>query len=220
VDARKDTVPPKLARGLLIIAAAVCVPLVPFFIIGEMPGERWLSATDEHAGLFALAGAGLLAVDILLPVPSSIVGTMLGARLGFLPGFVATFAGLMTGQILAYAGSRRLLCRERSDLPAAPTLMAIFLSRPVPVLAEALALAAGASQLSWNQFLLACGSGNLVYSLALSLNGAELVPDAALGPGLLLPMLLPAAGWLVWQRLQRSRLTGENSHADPADQSH
>ena len=220
MDARKDTGPSKLARGLLIIAAAVCVPLVPFFIIGEMPGERWLSATDEHAWLFALAGAGLLAVDILLPVPSSIVGTMLGARLGFLPGFIATFTGLMTGQILAYAGSRRLLRRERSDLPAAPTLMAIFLSRPVPVLAEAMALAAGAAQLRWSQFLLACGTGNLIYALALALNGAELVPDAALGPGLLLPMLLPAAGWLVWRRLQRSRLSGENSHADPADQSH
>jgi uncharacterized membrane protein YdjX (TVP38/TMEM64 family) len=220
VDARKDTGRPKLARGLLIIAAAVCVPLVPFFIIGEMPGERWLSATDEHAGLFALAGAGLLAVDILLPVPSSIVGTMLGARLGFLPGFLATFAGLMTGQLLAYAGSRRLLRREQGDLPAAPTLMAIFLSRPVPVLAEAMALAAGASQLSWRQFLLACGSGTLVYAIALALNGAELVPDAALGPGLLLPMLLPAAGWLVWQRLKPSPSSGETTHADPADQSH
>jgi uncharacterized membrane protein YdjX (TVP38/TMEM64 family) len=218
VDARKDTGRPKLARGLLIIAAAVCVPLVPFFIIGEMPGERWLSATDEHAGLFALAGAGLLAIDIFLPVPSSIVGTMLGARLGLLPGFAATFAGLMTGQVLAYAGSRRLLRRERSDLPAAPTLMAIFLSRPVPVLAEAMALAAGASNLRWGEFLLACGTGNLIYALALALNGAELVPDAALGPGLLLPMLLPAAGWLVWQRMRRSTPSGEPSHADPADQ--
>jgi uncharacterized membrane protein YdjX (TVP38/TMEM64 family) len=219
VDARKDTGRPKLARGLLIIAAAVCVPLVPFFIIGEMPGERWLSATDEHAGLFALAGAGLLAVDIFLPVPSSIVGTMLGARLGFLPGFLATFAGLMTGQLVAYAGSRRLLRREQGDLPAAPTLMAIFLSRPVPVLAEAMALAAGASNLRWGQFLLACGAGNLVYAIVLALNGAELVPDAALGPGLLLPMLLPAAGWLAWQRLKRSPSSGETTHADPADQS-
>jgi uncharacterized membrane protein YdjX (TVP38/TMEM64 family) len=220
VDARKETGRSRLARGLLIIAAAVCVPLVPFFIIGEMPGERWLSAADEHAGLFALAGAGLLAIDIFLPVPSSIVGTMLGARLGLLPGFAATFVGLMAGQVLAYAGSRWLLRREQSDLPPAPTLMAIFLSRPVPVLAEAMALAAGASNLRWSQFLLACGTGNLIYALALALNVAELVPDAALGPGLLLPMLLPAAGWLVWRRMQRSTSSGDTSHADPADQSH
>ena len=217
MDRRNDTRSEGLARGLLIIAAALCVPLVPFFIIGEMPGERWLSATDEHATLFALAGAGLLTCDILLPVPSSIVGTMLGARLGFAGGFLATFAGLMAGQVIAYAASRRLLRRESSDLPVAPTLMAIFLSRPVPVLAEAMALAAGASKLRWSQFLLACGSGNLIYALALALNGAELVPGALLGPGLLLPMLLPVAGWLAWRRLRRSNPRGETTHADLPD---
>jgi len=169
-----------------------------------MPGERWLSASDGRAGMFGLVGAGLLAIDVLLPVPSSIVGTMLGARLGFTAGFVATFAGLMTGQIAVYAASRWLLRRRAGELPAAPTLLALFLSRPVPVLAEATALAAGAAQLSWRQFLLACGGGNLVYALALALNGARLVPAAPVGPGLLLPMLLPAAGWLVWQRLRRS----------------
>lgn len=188
---------------MLIIATALAVPLIPFFIIGEIPGQRWLSATDERAGLFALAGAGLLAIDALLPVPSSIVGTMLGARLGFLAGFVATFAGIMTGQVAAYAASRWLLRRRTGDLPAAPTLLALFLSRPVPVLAEAMALAAGAAQLSWRQFLLACGGGNLVYAAALALNGAELLPAAPIGPGLLLPMLLPVAGWLGWQRLRR-----------------
>ncbi len=217
MDARNHTQSYRITRGLLIIAAAVCIPLVPFFIIGEMPGQRWLSATDDHAGLFALAGAGLLAIDILLPIPSSIVGTMLGARLGFLPGFVATFAGLMTGQVIAYSISRRLLRRESGDLPVAPTLMAIFLSRPVPVLAEAMALAAGASNLRWSQFLLACGSGNLVYALALALNGAELVPQAMLGPGLILPMLLPVAGWLIWQWTRRSSSTGDSKHADLPD---
>ena len=217
MDRRKDKGLGPHKRGLLIIAAAVCIPLVPFFIIGEMPGERWLSATDDHAWLFALAGAGLLASDIVLPIPSSIVGTMLGARLGFAAGFLATFAGLMTGQVIAYAASRWLLRRESGDLPVAPTMMAIFLSRPVPVLAEAMAMAAGASNLRWGQFLLACGSGNLVYALALALNGAELVPRAMLGPGLLLPMLLPVAGWFVWQWTRRSTSTGDSKHADLPD---
>lgn len=182
-----------------------------------MPGERWLSATDAHAGRFALAGAALLAVDALLPVPSSIVGTMLGARLGFLPGFIATFAGIMIGQTCAYAASRWLLRRRAGGLPTAPTLLALFLSRPVPVLAEALALAAGAARLSWRQFLLACGGGNLVYALALALNGAELVPQAPLGPGLLLPMLVPVAAWLAWQRLRRSKPNGGQRDAGIPD---
>jgi uncharacterized membrane protein YdjX (TVP38/TMEM64 family) len=198
----------RAARSVLIITAALCIPLVPFFIIGELPGELWLSATDEHAVTFALAGAGLLAVDALLPIPSSIVGTMLGARLGFPGGFLAAFGGMMAGQVLAYAASRWLLRNREQSLPDAPTLVAVFLSRPVPVLAEAVAIAAGAARVSWPQFLLACGAGNLIYAGALALNGAALVPGAPLGPGLVLPMLLPAGAWLIWRALRRKPLNG------------
>lgn len=198
----------RTVRAVLIITAALCIPLVPFFIIGELPGERWLSATDEHAVAFALTGAGLLAADALLPVPSSIVGTMLGARLGFGPGTLAAFVGMMAGQVLAYAASRWLLRRRTGALPAAPTLAVVFLSRPVPVLAEAVAIAAGAARVSWPQFLLACGAGNLVYAAALALNGAELLAGSLLGPGLVLPMLLPVAGWLLWRAMHRDSSTG------------
>lgn len=198
----------RAARSVLIITAALCIPLVPFFIIGELPGEQWLSATDDHAVTFALAGAGLLAVDALLPIPSSIVGTLLGARLGFLAGFLAALIGMMTGQVLAYAASRWMLRNREQTLPAAPTLVAVFLSRPVPVLAEAVAIAAGAARVSWPQFLLACGAGNVIYAGALALNGAALVPGTPLGPGLVLPMLLPAGGWLIWRALRRNPING------------
>ena len=190
-------------RTALVIAAAVCFSSLPFLLVGELPGERWLSANDGHAMRFALAGAALLAADVLLPIPSSIVGTMLGARLGFGVGLAATFAGLMTGQSAAYFVSRALLRKRHVVLPAAPTLAAMFLSRPVPVLAEAVVPCAGAARLDWPQFLLACGCGNLLYAGALALNGAQLVPDAPIGPGLLLPMLLPLAAWLIWRRLRR-----------------
>lgn len=201
--------PRSLARAVFIIAAAVCIPVVPFLVIGELPGERWLSATDAHAGWFAVAGAGLLAIDILLPIPSSIVGTMLGARLGFGPGFLAAFAGMTLGQCIAYAASRWLLRRRAGDLPAAPTLALVFLSRPVPVLAEAVAMAAGAARVSWPQFLLACGAGNALYAGVLALNGSQVMPQAPTGVGLLLPMLLPVAGWLIWRHLRtRSSSSG------------
>jgi membrane protein DedA with SNARE-associated domain len=189
-------------RSLAIITVALCIPLAPFFIIGELPGDRWLSATDDAAGTFALAGAGLLAADVLVPIPSSIVGTMLGARLGFGAGFFAAFSGMMVGQVLAYAVSRRALRHRPQALPEAPTLAVLFLSRPVPVLAEAVAIAAGAARVSWRQFLIACGAGNLIYAGALALNGAALVPGAPLGAGLVLPMLLPAATWLAWRAVR------------------
>lgn len=196
------------ARAILIITAALCIPLVPFFIIGELPGERWLSATDANALAFALTGGALLAADVLLPVPSSIVGTMLGARLGFGAGALTAFVGMMTGQVLIFAVSRRLLRTRAGALPAAPTLAAVFLSRPVPVLAEAIAIAAGAARLSWPQFLFACGAGNLCYATALALNGAELLGRGLSGPGLVLPMLLPVVAWLVWRAMHRDQSSG------------
>lgn len=195
-------------RAILIITAALCIPLVPFFIIGELPGERWLSATDAHALTFALTGSGLLAADVLLPVPSSIVGTMLGARLGFVAGALAAFIGLMTGQLLAFAASRRLLRASVGALPAAPTLAAVFLSRPVPVLAEAIAIAAGAARVRWPQFLLACGAGNLCYATALALAGAELLGRGLPGPGLVLAMLLPVVAWMIWRATHRDPSSG------------
>lgn len=196
--------PRKGLHTSLLIAAALCVSSLPFLLVGELPGERWLSAQDEHAARFALVGAALLAADVLLPVPSSIVGTMLGARLGFGLGFAASFAGMMAGQAAAYFVSRSLLRGRQAQLPAAPTLAAVFLSRPVPVLAEAVVLSAGAARLRWPQFLAACAAGNAVYAAALALNGAQLMPDAPIGPGLLLSMLLPAAAWWIWRRTRRT----------------
>lgn len=195
---------PRYARRIfLIVTTAVCVSSLPFLLVGELPGERWLSANDDYAMRFALVGAALLGFDVILPIPSSVVGTMLGARLGFGVGFLAVFVGLMAGQSAAYLASRRLL-RERSvPLPVAPLLAVVFMSRPVPVLAEVVVLSAGAARMNGSKFMLACGSGNLVYAGLLALNGSQWLPGSLIGPGLLLPMFLPVAAWLIWRRMRR-----------------
>ena len=188
-------------RVALVIIVALLIPMVPFVVIGELPGERWLSATDESALAFGLTGGLLLAADVLLPIPSSIVGTMLGARLGVGAGTAWAFAGLMAGNVLGYGVGRLLLGRAGATLPRTPTLAALFLSRPVPVLAEAACVTAGAARIPFLYVLAACAAGNAVYALALAANGAHLIPGAIVGPGLILPMLLPVAGWLIWRWL-------------------
>ena len=188
-------------RVAFVILLALAVPLIPFAIIGELPGERWLSARDNNALQFALTGSALLAADVLLPIPSSIVGSLLGARLGFWWGFVACFVGLMTGQLGAYAVARLFSARLGLQVTAeAPALAAIFLSRPVPVFAEAVVLTAGATRVPAVPFSLACGAGNAIYAAVLAANGATLLPGDWTGPGLIVPMLLPAGAWLLWQR--------------------
>lgn len=195
--------PRRVRRIALIITMAVCVSSLPFLLVGELPGDRWLSASDDHAMQFAILGAGLLAADVVLPIPSSVVGTMLGARLGMVAGLATTFAGLMSGQVAAYFASRSILRNHGVALPVAPLLAVVFISRPVPVLAEVVVLSAGAARMEWSRFLLACGSGNLIYAALLALNGSQWASGDLIGPLLLVPILVPLAAWLIWRRMRR-----------------
>lgn len=197
----------KPSRMTLIIIITLLIPIVPFAIIGELPGERWLSANDDNAFLFGLSGMTLLAADIFLPIPSSIVGTLLGARLGFVPGWLWCWTGLMLGHIAGYFAGRLMLAKLAPDIPRTPTLILLFVSRPVPVLAEAFTFTAGAEKLNFKTFFLTILAGNGIYSLALAGNGAALLPDAIAGPGVVLPMLLPVAGWLIWRWVEKRDTT-------------
>jgi uncharacterized membrane protein YdjX (TVP38/TMEM64 family) len=187
-------------RALLVLLCAVLVPIVPFVAIGELPGERWLMSAGDSGVRFGATGAGLLALDLLLPIPSSIIGALLGGRLGFWAGAAWTFLGLGVGHSGGYALGRLLPARWSSELPAAPTWIAVLLSRPVPVFAEALALAAGATRMPLSAFLSSALLGDLIYAAALAADGAALLPDGAWVTGLLLPMLLPVVGYLAWRK--------------------
>jgi uncharacterized membrane protein YdjX (TVP38/TMEM64 family) len=193
------------SRLTFVIILALLIPIIPFAIIGELPGETWLSATDENAFLFGATGSALLASDIVLPIPSSIVGTMLGARLGVLPGWLWGWAGLVFGNIVGFAIGKLLMSRMKTQLPESPTLLILFISRPVPVLAEAVTFTCGAAQMRVAHFLIASIAGNGIYSFALSANGASLLPDSLLGPGLILPLMLPVLAWGVWRWLARKK---------------
>lgn len=184
---------------------AALVPIVPFVVVGELPGETWLSNRDAGALGFALTGAGLLAADLLLPIPSSIIGSMLGGRLGFVVGSASAFAGLFVGHMVGYGVGRWIGGgKKRGEISDGPvSALWVFGSRPVPILAEAMTLAAGANQLSIRSFALACAAGDALYALVLAGNGAALLPGDWGGAGLILPMLLPVVAYSAYRWLER-----------------
>jgi uncharacterized membrane protein YdjX (TVP38/TMEM64 family) len=187
---------------------------VPFALLGELPGEHWLSATDDDALLFAVTGAGLLTADVLLPVPSSVVVTLLGTRLGFTVGWLSACAGLTLGNLLGYAVGHLWPRRFAPDLPERPTALALFLSRPVPIVAEAVTIAAGAGRAPLLHVAAASFAGNLVYTGLLCASGAALL-EAELGAlSLVGAFVLPVAGWWLWHR--RARHNGPAARADAA----
>jgi len=184
---------------LLLIAVVLLIPIVPYLVIGELPGEQWLSATDNSALAFALTGGGLLTLDVILPTPSSIVIALLGGRLGFFAGFLSAWFGLTIGNLVGYGIGRLWPQKLAPDFSESPTLIMLILSRPVPILAEAVAIAAGATRIRFILMFSACAVGNLVYAGVLAANGAALLAADWTGPGIILPLFVPVIGWLLWR---------------------
>lgn len=191
-----------MKRVLLVLTCALLIPIIPFAVIGELPGERWLNAAGSGPLGFGATGAALLMLDVLLPIPSSIVGALLGGRLGLLPGFGWIFFGLVAGHAIGYALGRLVPERWASDLPAAPSWIAVLVSRPVPVFAEALAIAAGAERMPLVAYASSVVLGDAIYAAALAANGAALLPDGLWGVGLVGPMLLPVVGYLAFRKFR------------------
>jgi len=184
---------------ITIICIALLIPIIPFIIIGELPGESWLSSTDNNSFLFGLSGALLLTSDILLPIPSTIIGTMLGARLGFFVGFLWCWGGLVVGNLLGYFAGKLALKPFSGTFEQSPTLFILAITRPIPVVSEAVTFTAGAGGIKLFPFMFISTFANAVFAAVLTGNGATFFPDNSIGIGLLLPMILPVTAWLVWQ---------------------
>ena len=158
-----------LSLGLLLLIIA------PFVIFEERITSWSEAIIDEQSSPMAASAVivGLLAVDILLPIPSSFVATASGYLLGLMYGIAATWSGLMAGALAGYVlGSRygraaALRFMGEAELERAATFRKRFgdwmivMLRAVPVLAEASVVLAGLSEMPIRRFLFLAGLANL-----------------------------------------------------------
>lgn len=175
--------------------------------------DPWLS---RGGGLAAAVGVGLLIVDVLLPVPASLVMIAHGALFGVVPGTLLSLAGALGASLFGFALGRRggpLLAklvpedeRRRADaLLAEWGDLAIVVTRPVPILAETVSILAGASPMTWGRLTAATLAGALPASLIYALTGATArnLDNVAL----VFALVLAVAGvfWWVGRRLRGGR---------------
>ncbi|MCH2182899.1 MAG: VTT domain-containing protein [Mariniblastus sp.] len=143
-----------------LVIITLSISIIPFLLWGEQLEkgvqpffeQDWLAKNPILAGLLVI---GVLASDILLPIPSSVVCTFAGRIFGMLVGTLICWAGLNLSSAVGYlAGSRfgwplaRRFCREESLLTAERKFRSwgvwpLVLMRGLPVLAEASVLIAG-----------------------------------------------------------------------------
>lgn len=169
-----------------------------------------------HRGgpIAALVGVGLLIADILLPVPSSLVmiahGALFGVAIGTLLSLIGTVGATMAGFVIGRRGGpllRRMVPageRARADrLLSRWGMLAVIVTRPIPLLAETVAIMAWASPLGPGRVALASVAGALPAALLYALTGAVAASfeNGALMFGLVI--LVAAAFWFAGKRMER-----------------
>jgi len=204
-----------LARPAMLIAAVLLVPVVPFLLFGSVLEARLAGLLDPAQSPLSAAGlvAGLLATDILLPVPASMISTFGGAKLGVAGGTLASWLGMSAGATLGYVLARwwgrpvvRWLCRadelERIERLADRYGGAVIaVTRAVPVLAEASVLLMGIHRLAWWRFALAAGVTNLCISLVYSIVGVVAQQYRSVPFALAVAIALPVLAATIVNRL-------------------
>lgn len=203
-----------MSRGTLLLLALFAAILVPFALFGDAfdayAAALLEGATPSVALAFVLVA--LLAGDLVLPVPSSLVAVGAGAVFGAVAGTVLVAVGLSLGAWVGYelgrsagrAGVARWVDdaqRERLEAFAAKRGLALLVAlRAVPVLAEASVVVAGSGGMPRARVLVTTTLANLVIgaiyaaagSFAVSTGSLELAAMAGVGlPGLAMLLAAP-----------------------------
>jgi len=159
--------------GLFALVQALEVPLLT-------EPQAWM---EEGGFLAGLVSTSLLGLDVFLPVPSSVLMTLNGTLFGVGLGVLVSLVGcLLSGGIALGAGrsSRPLLRRiaAEGEMRGARRglkrwgIAALVFTRPLPVLAEATAIAAAAGGMKTGPFLLGIFLGSLPIALLYAVAGA------------------------------------------------
>lgn len=198
--------------GVLLFGFAALV--IASFLLGGAQLEQWAgdALAARTAGIaLALLIFGLLAVDIVLPVPATVVAATAGIVFGPLAGGLLAAAGLTAGSLAGYLVTRAAgdlargvnapdHARLRRQLDRVGPVLLVVL-RPVPVLAEASVLAAGASGMPLGPTVVALLLANLAVGFGYAVAGGVMLSG---GAGLWImgvSMLLPTAIFLIWRRM-------------------
>ena len=173
-------------KWILLTIAIITLLLIPFILFGDSL-DNWTNSffQSEPSKLIASIVIGsLLSIDIVAPVPSSILSTAGGYFLGFIGGTFISLIGMTISCLIGYwigdkfgrpAAERFADSKEISRFESLQKKYGdwiIIISRSVPVLAETSVLFAGIGHMKFNRFMLMAIISNLGISVVYAAVGA------------------------------------------------
>jgi uncharacterized membrane protein YdjX (TVP38/TMEM64 family) len=205
-------------RRYWVFVGTVFVVLLSLWLFADALGLEQLtdpaSAMDRPGPWQALVGVGLLVVDVVLPVPSTLIMVANGALFGVVVGALLSLAGKLGCALVGFAlgrSGKRLVNRmigERDrqrgeQFLARWGLVAILVSRPLPILAETVVVLAGASGLRLVPVVGVALLGSVPEAVVYGVAGAA---AASFGNQVLIMLALltlASVTWLVLRRVER-----------------
>lgn len=209
-----------MRRTIALIAAVAGFVIATKLLVENVLGfsfepwaRSWMSAAHWPA---ATAVVGLLAADIFIPVPSSIVMVLSGAAFGVWYGALLSLAGSIGGEWLGFELARRYGATwfqrfigdedERRRLNAILSThgaAAVAVTRALPVVMETMSVVAGLSAMGRRTFLAASLVGTAPIVVVYAYAGAKSREMDSVVPAVVILIAVAAAGW-VWYRAIRT----------------
>jgi uncharacterized membrane protein YdjX (TVP38/TMEM64 family) len=218
-----------MKRTLILIAAVAAFVIGSKLLIENVLGvdlEPWLQSWVTHAGAGSAAIViGLLASDILLPVPSSLVMILSGVAFGVWWGSLVALVGSIGGEWLGFEIVRRYGRRASARLVGDDEIerlarvfarhgaVAVVVTRALPVVMETMSVVAGLSRMSRKTFLLASLVGTVPIVVVYAYAGAVSRQTGSLVPAIVILLAVAGFGWVMY----RARLVDASSPASSSE---
>ncbi len=196
-----------------IVAAVIITSKLLLENVLGLSLEPWARSWMAGAGAPGAAiVVGLLAADVFIPVPSSIIMVLSGAAFGVAWGSLLAFAGSIGGEWLGFELARKYGTslssrfigdadeqRRLNDALVTHGAAAIAVTRALPVVMETMSIVAGLSAMRRSTFLIASAIGTAPIVIVYAYAGARSRETGSLVPAIVILIGVAAAAWVVYR---------------------
>ncbi len=202
-------------KRFLVLSGLVLVFFLVLFIIAEslnLPLDEVSNSWVARGGILGiLLSIGLLIVDVFLPIPASLImianGAIYGPILGAIVSLIGGVGATLTGYFLGRAGEKKAAQwigeKERQQAQAFFDkwgLLAVLVSRPIPLLSETIAISVGLAKWNLGLTLLSAVLGFLPVVSIYAWSGAYASQQDYGLTAFALVMLLGVLSWWIGKR--------------------
>ena len=197
---------------LIVVFTSLVIPMVLLETPFSQYGEAALLWSEDRPFFISIVVILALTADIFLPVPNGLTNTLAGVALGWPLASIVVWIGLNFGAIFGYLVGRfaaRPFAQKmvgKDDLSNSEELvedfsvLGLILSRPVPVFAELLTLAAGMMKMPFSKFCYVVGFANIGVALVFAGLGAAALASDYAALAFLGAAVLPALFYFLYKK--------------------